>query len=731
MRRLVTGVLAAAALVGGVATAGGGSRAAAQAGGPAVAGVVEGPFREDRAAFDGTRFGADELSDAGCTTAPDGTKHCHPASVSGAVLADGRILYWDGLAGQENAQISPALEYGAVQVNDLSRVMSLGATPADTTWAQPDPADGGANADGRTDSDVGSPQQDRRSAGDMFCAGQVQLADGRVLVVGGSHYYSEPALTDRYGVVEVEGLKNSRVFDPAGNTWSQTGSMSFQRWYPTLVTLSDGRVMAASGTTKLIKPVYTDEKNRSNTGTNVKQTEVYEPATGRWSVMADGERTLPLYPRLHLLPNGRVYFDSAGQTFNPAGEAVDEGLWNLAAVFDPGAPAGRAKWRDIGVPGLGTVSEPGFRGSTFSVMLPLKASSWGTYPTASFLSAGGTVGTSPGSYLPTVTSRINTVDVGGGVEQLATTVTGPLNEPRWYGSAVSLPDGSILALSGASDDEVIQPGAGLPVRSMELFTPTVRAQTAGDGSSVSGYAGGTWRKVANGIRGRTYHNLAALLPDGRVLIGGHAPLPNGYGFPRTTPGGFSNGFRDASFEIYSPPYLFWGPRPRITAVDQALRTGQAVVITTPDAADTETVVLVRNTAITHLVDGDQRTVELRITGRNDNTVTAALPDDRAVLPAGPYMLFTTKSADRGLIPSVARQVFVDAVVPAWASRVAPGGGGTGAGIPARPDRSAPSPNLPATGGAGPVVAGVAAFGWGLALRRLTRRGRPAAGGLSG
>ncbi|MBW3557542.1 MAG: hypothetical protein KY454_11470, partial [Actinobacteria bacterium] len=109
MRRLMAvALVAASAVAGAVAGPAGGGPAGAQDRDPAVAGLVVGPFREDRAPFDGTRFGADELSDAGCTTAPDGTKHCHPASVSGAVLADGRILYWDGLAGQENAQISPA-----------------------------------------------------------------------------------------------------------------------------------------------------------------------------------------------------------------------------------------------------------------------------------------------------------------------------------------------------------------------------------------------------------------------------------------------------------------------------------------------------------------------------------------------------------------------------------------------------------------------------------------------
>ncbi|MBW3651754.1 MAG: DUF1929 domain-containing protein, partial [Actinobacteria bacterium] len=268
--------------------------------------------------------------------------------------------------------------------------------------------------------------------------------------------------------------------------------------------------------------------------------------------------------------------------------------------------------------------------------------------------------------------------------------------------------------------EVIQPGAGLPVRGMELFTPTLRTEQAGDGSSVPSYTGGSWRRVASGIRGRTYHNLAALLPDGRVLIGGHAPLPNGYGAPRTTPGGFSNGFRDASFEIYSPPYLFWGPRPRITGVDRSLRTGGEVVITTPDAAETQTVVLVRNTAITHLVDGDQRTVELRVTERSGRTVRAVLPDS-SVLPPGGYMLFTTSSSDRGLIPSVSRQVFVDAPVPAWVDGGPASSEGAARGTGARALPRVPGRSLPATGGTGPAVAGVVLLASGLTLFRLTRR----------
>jgi hypothetical protein len=70
------------------------------------------------------------------------------------------------------------------------------------------------------------------------------------------------------------------------------------------------------------------------------------------------------------------------------------------------------------------------------------------------------------------------------------------------------------------------------------------------------------------------------------------------------------------------------------------------------------VVLVRNSALTHLTDADQRTVELPIVGRNGSTITVATPPNAAAAPAGPYMLFVDATSSNGLIPSVAAQVYV-------------------------------------------------------------------------
>lgn len=57
------------------------------------------------------------------------------------------------------------------------------------------------------------------------------------------------------------------------------------------------------------------------------------------------------------------------------------------------------------------------------------------------------------------------------------------------------------------------------------------------------------------------------------------------------------------------------------------------------------------------MDGDQRTVQLPITGRSGSSIQAALPG-ATVLPPGPYMLFLLQQTPKGLLPSVSRQVVV-------------------------------------------------------------------------
>ncbi|HVF52006.1 MAG TPA: galactose oxidase-like domain-containing protein [Actinomycetota bacterium] len=586
---------------------------------------------------------------------------CKPAAGSMAILPNGKILYWNALEGTENIDVPLALSFGDVSINDQGRILDLNS--GRPFWRKPAPVDAGAQ--GKPNPLIpGASSTETYNDGALFCSDLAFLPDGRLLVTGGTAYYNDPG-TDASpygGVTELEGLKSARIYNPRNNTWIQTQDMNFGRWYPTMVSLGDGRVFVASGVQKLVKPLYPDHPEDS--GRNVIQTEIFDPKTVSWErTGTTGDHSLPLYPRLHLLPNGHVFYNAAGQVFNPAGYSYDEPTWTMAATFDPEA----GDWSDLGIPGAGTM-HPGFRGSTFSVMLPLRPDSAGRYTTAEFLSGGGVMGTTPGAYLATPFSAIATVDTTEGID-LTVRETGAMNEPRWYSTGVGLPTGEVLAFSGADRDEVVAPGTGFPTNRAELFDPATEE----------------WRPLAESLQFRSYHNTAALLPDGRVLVGGHAPITTLYGIPFTIPGGFTpNDGRDPSFEIYSPPYLFRGPRPRIVAAPRRIGYGGTIQVRVAGpAADIASVVLVRNPSITHLLDADQRTVELRVLRRSGNTLTVAAPPHGNVVPPGPYMLFVNRNdgsnaaspsadvlssipgmssdqvpAGTSLVPSVSRQVYV-------------------------------------------------------------------------
>jgi hypothetical protein len=662
--------------------------------GAAAAGAGSGrfatPFREDGAHYDAAThsfsggFAKGSATDGnGCVTkstpatgAPKGNPtayDCLPAGASMVQLPDGKVLFWNALEGEEQVTGTNAvvLDGGRLTVNDESRVLDLrSGTP---TYAEPSPVDAGAHQTTHpNDLPLGpfSAQHYSYNNGSMFCSDQVLLSNGDVIDVGGTDYYTEPYVpVVNKGVVELEGVKNSRIFDASAQKWALGPTMTYGRWYPGLVTLADGELLVTSGVGKLIKPVY--PTSPADSGTNVKQSETLTlgSADPKWVVNpSSADKSLPLFPRLHLLPDGHVLYDAAGQDFNPAGQSYDEALWESASSYDPKSHS----WSDLGVPGADAAylaANPtaapyvGFRGSTFSAALTMRpAKVTGdipTYTSASFLTAGGVLGTSPGSYVAVANSRISTVDTSGGAETFSTVGTGDLNTPRWYGTATPLPNGQVYVSSGANVDEVDAPGSESPVLSTELFTPTV--------SATGVYTGGTWANVGDQARKRTYHNNAILQPDGSVLIGGHAPISTGYYQTTDTPdvpGRLgTNNHHDASFQVWQPPYFSDPARP---VVDGVTASGRTLTVHTDDAAHIASVVLMRNTAQTHLVDGDGRTVALPVLSRAEHTVVVGLPSTTAVLPNGPYLLFANKSktADlsgrdaAALLPSRAEQVYV-------------------------------------------------------------------------
>jgi hypothetical protein len=207
--------------------------------------------------------------------------------------------------------------------------------------------------------------------------------------------------------------------------------------------------------------------------------------------------------------------------------------------------------------------------------------------------------------------------------------------PRAYHTLTALPDGSVLATGGSRlSDGVTSSGA---VFEAELWNPDTE----------------TWRTLAAQQVPRLYHSSALLLPDGRVLVAGGGRLPS------------STITDQLNAEIYSPPYLFKGPRPTITSAPATVLHGKSFSVRTPDASRIAKVNLVKLGAVTHNFDQEQRLVPLSFQTRSGSVVVGA-PANGAIAPPGYYMLFLV---DTNGVPSVAS--FVRLPIPDPSAPAAP------------------------------------------------------------
>ncbi len=102
--------------------------------------------------------------------------------------------------------------------------------------------------------------------------------------------------------------------------------------------------------------------------------------------------------------------------------------------------------------------------------------------------------------------------------------------------------------------------------------------------------------------------------------------------------------------MFTPPYLFKGPRPTITSAPSQLSYAQNFTVQTPDAASIATVSLIRLGTMTHTFTMDQRYVPLTFTA-GSGSLTVSAPANANLAPPGYYMLFLVSSSG---VPSVAQ-----------------------------------------------------------------------------
>ncbi len=225
-------------------------------------------------------------------------------------------------------------------------------------------------------------------------------------------------------------------------------------------------------------------------------------------------------------------------------------------------------------------------------------------------------GSDPPDGTPTATAEV--IDLNGVAPEWE--YTEAMAHPRRQFNTTLLPDGSVLATGGTSAAGFSDPSGA--VHAAEIWNPGT----------------GRWTVLAHNRVTRVYHSSTLLLADGRVL---HSGSGDGPGLPR-----------ELNAEIFSPRYLFRGPRPSIVEVPGSVAYRESFFLATPDAPRVVRATLVRLGSVTHGFDQNQRFVELTLQ-RAPGGLTVIAPSGGNVAPPGDYLIFII---DGSGVPSAGKTI---------------------------------------------------------------------------
>ncbi|MFI9211639.1 galactose oxidase-like domain-containing protein [Streptomyces sp. NPDC053253] len=261
---------------------------------------------------------------------------------------------------------------------------------------------------------------------------------------------------------DFQGIKGAYEFDPKAEKYIPVAPMRDARWYPTLVTLEDGKVLAVSGLNDVGDVVPGDN-------------EIYDPATKKWS--RGPFRYFPTYPALFLTKGGKLLYTGSNAGYGPAEKGREPGLWDL---------------EKNSFTKLGGLTAPDQLETSASLMLPPVQAQ------KVMVLGGGGVGESPKS-----TARTAIVDLS---KDSPVFTDGPaLPQGTRYLSSVLLPDDTVFTSGGS---EEYRGRSGSDILKAQFYDPRTNAFT----------------EAAEPTVGRNYHSEALLLPDGRVATFGSDPL---------------------------------------------------------------------------------------------------------------------------------------------------------------------------------------------------------------
>jgi galactose oxidase len=231
------------------------------------------------------------------------------------------------------------------------------------------------------------------------------------------------------------------------------------------------------------------------------------------------------------------------------------------------------------------------------------------------------VGGAPSYDQSQATSDATLIDINGGTA--VTRTIAPMSYQRAFNNSVVLPNGQVVVVGGqtfaapfSDDNAVLTPELWDPATN--VFSPLVPQAVP-----------------------RTYHSVALLLNDGRVLSGG---------------GGLCGtcATNHTDVEILTPPYLLnadgsAASRPSLTSVPSDAQLGTTIVVTASKGVSA--FALMRSSSVTHSLNNEQRRVPLTFSVGTAGEYQLNVPSDPGVVVPGYYMLFALNTKG---VPSVGR-----------------------------------------------------------------------------
>jgi galactose oxidase-like protein/Big-like domain-containing protein/Kelch motif protein len=397
----------------------------------------------------------------------------------------------------------------------------------------------------------------------LFCAGHTLMPDGRLMVSGGHK-------------ADDVGINRTNFFNQDG-AWQPGPNMAHGRWYPTVTTLPDGRMLTMAG--------------RDENGDVVTIPEIWNGT--QWSELRGaGTLEIPYYPRNFVAPNGRIFM---------AGERVMSRWFDV----DASAAGGRGAWTNGP-----THIWPYNRDYGTAVM----------YEPGKILYAGGgghINWPTPDVKSPTPTATAERIDLTQ--SSPAWVAAGSMSAPRRHLNSTVLPDGQVLITGGTRGGGFVDINESDAVKAAEIWNPKT----------------GQWTTLASASKMRVYHAVSLLLPDGTVLHGASGDagaFQNGQLVPVPP---------ERNHEIFSPPYMFKFSnenRPTVASAPDQVTYGQAFSVTTPNAAQITEVRWTHLGSVTHAFDMGQRANTLSFTA-TPTGIDVTAPANPNLAPPGYYLLF--------------------------------------------------------------------------------------------